>query len=319
MAADHKECTPQTSAINETAEEATTQPEEPKPEVPVVVVADSTPDAPALVETEEVRETVAQANEAVADAEADPEDEDAASEADEEDVAVEANTKDADIISEPETHALPRTPNAPLSAPATTPPEQSQQPPRLRKRSSRSFPNLMGRELETISDNEADSSDMEIQQQFWSRAMKPSKSGPSTPHTPARRKSVVEISNQISSEDLAAWMHWRDSTSPVRDPESEVPAADTADQALQLLTPPVSKGSNAGAIQVEVDQEEDVSALSSKKIDALSSQDGGLRLSIDRADSKDVAEINTQAEAPVIEESTATTDEVAVSVALRTK
>ncbi|KAJ1953445.1 hypothetical protein EC988_002993 [Linderina pennispora] len=306
--------TPQAPKANEHAEVEVQS--EVNPKVSVVAIEDSAPETPAATKAEdEVEDIKVEGAMPVTDTAMAYKEEDNADEADEEELAPEVSTEAASA-GEPEEPGLPETTDdVPISIPAITPPEQ--QPPRLRKRSSRSFPNLMDREFETISDSEADTSEMEIQQRFWSRAMKPSKSGSSTPHVPARRKSVVEMSHDISSEDLAAWMHWRDSTSPVGKPNREMVAAGNVNRAQQLITPPVSKGSDIDAVETLADREEDTATISGRCLDALTPHDE-LQLSMGRAYSKNVSAVGLQPEVPDTKVPTAA-DKVTVLVDPSTK
>ncbi|KAJ2076721.1 Glycogenin-2 [Coemansia sp. RSA 988] len=117
--------------------------------------------------------------------------------------------------------------------------------------SARSFLNLTLKEYETTSDSEPDTSEAELQERFWARAMKPSKSGISTPYSPGRRRSVAELASLISPRDLEEWMQWQgedSSTSPSGFSTDGValPTGDVADEhriGLQQdpITPPVSK------------------------------------------------------------------------------
>ncbi|KAJ2857284.1 hypothetical protein GGI22_003553, partial [Coemansia erecta] len=102
------------------------------------------------------------------------------------------------------------------------------------------------------SDNysEADPEEDKLQERFWARAIRPSKSGSSTPYSPRRTKSVVEMSSSISPKDLAEWMRWQGDNSTLGLEES----GDTPDERVvpneskqqQLPTPPSSKHANAG-------------------------------------------------------------------------
>ncbi|KAJ2685211.1 glycogenin glucosyltransferase, partial [Coemansia sp. RSA 1285] len=106
-----------------------------------------------------------------------------------------------------------------------------------------------GRTLDT-SDSEADSTEDELQERFWTRAMKQSKSGSSTPYSPRRRKSVVEMSGSISPKDLAEWMRWQEGSGALDldvagDSADGISAPEKQEQKL-MPTPPLSKDANAG-------------------------------------------------------------------------
>ncbi|KAJ1741957.1 glycogenin glucosyltransferase [Coemansia sp. RSA 1821] len=120
-------------------------------------------------------------------------------------------------------------------------------PPR-KLHSTKSFLNMGSQEFETVSDAEDDSSEAEMQQRFWERAMKPSKSGMSTPYSPGRRKSLTEMSSMISPKDLEEWMRWqgdnngtltRDISNDILDEPEEVKVQQQGSQ--DLITPPTSK------------------------------------------------------------------------------
>ncbi|KAJ1667326.1 glycogenin glucosyltransferase [Coemansia sp. RSA 1646] len=105
--------------------------------------------------------------------------------------------------------------------------------------------------FDPLSDSEADPTEDKLQERFWARAMKPSKSGSSTPYSPRRRKSVVEISSSISPKDLAEWMRWQGDNDSVGleggfSDTLDEPTAPKEPNQQQLLTPPSSKDENAG-------------------------------------------------------------------------
>lgn len=102
--------------------------------------------------------------------------------------------------------------------------------------STRSFLNLTSQEFDTRSDSgDEDMSDCEMEEQFWARAIRPQKkSGASTPYSPGRRKSVVEMSNTISPRDVDEWMHWKGNSPQQQSINSDVISS-------VLPTPPNSK------------------------------------------------------------------------------
>ncbi|KAJ2396188.1 hypothetical protein GGI23_004006, partial [Coemansia sp. RSA 2559] len=112
------------------------------------------------------------------------------------------------------------------------------------------FSKLTGGEFDPLSYSEADPEEDKLQERFWARAIRPSKSGSSTPYSPRRTKSVVEMSSSISPKDLAEWMRWQGDNSTLGLEES----GDTPDERVvpneskqqQLPTPPSSKHANAG-------------------------------------------------------------------------
>ncbi|KAJ1816952.1 glycogenin glucosyltransferase, partial [Coemansia sp. RSA 2598] len=118
-------------------------------------------------------------------------------------------------------------------------------PPR-KLHSTKSFLNLTSKVYDTVSDSEMDPSELELQERFWARAMRPPKSGTSTPYTPGRRKSVVEMSSAISPRDLEEWMQWqgegmlaigrRSDLDPDRAEEPE--NQDASHSAENMITPP---------------------------------------------------------------------------------
>ncbi|KAJ2726544.1 glycogenin glucosyltransferase [Coemansia sp. Benny D115] len=132
-------------------------------------------------------------------------------------------------------------------------------PPR-KLHSTRSFLNLNSK-VYAIEDDESDldPSEAELEARFWARAMKQPKSGISTPYTPSRRKSIVEMSKSISPKDLEEWMHWQgdhdpDNTSVKKSDEADVAVTGKPDdeqaesesvlqagKQLDPITPPVSK------------------------------------------------------------------------------
>ncbi|KAJ2661875.1 glycogenin glucosyltransferase [Coemansia sp. RSA 1200] len=120
----------------------------------------------------------------------------------------------------------------------------------LKNKDKTSVPSfLRGRALD-MSDSEADSTEDELQERFWTRAMKQSKSGSSAPYSPRRRKSVVEMSGSISPKDLADWMRWQEGNSAldldvVGDSADGLSAPEKREQQL-MPTPPLSKDANAG-------------------------------------------------------------------------
>ncbi|KAJ1734620.1 hypothetical protein LPJ61_000974 [Coemansia biformis] len=113
-----------------------------------------------------------------------------------------------------------------------------------------SFANLTSLVYDTISDTDLDPSEAEQQENFWARAMKRPKSGISSPYSPSRRKSLAEMSSQISPKDLDEWMQWQDDGGNV--PAKSHALDETADMFAQAgrlpdglhqepITPPVSK------------------------------------------------------------------------------
>ncbi|KAJ2159487.1 glycogenin glucosyltransferase [Coemansia sp. RSA 552] len=129
-------------------------------------------------------------------------------------------------------------------------PAGTRAPPR-RLPSQRSFLNLTSKAYDVLSDSELDSNEVEQQELFWARAMKPSKSGMSTPYSPGRRKSVAEMSSLISPRDLEEWMQWQDDGGSefaqraygeaVDVPRDEQPGSRQSGHQHEPITPPVSK------------------------------------------------------------------------------
>ncbi|KAJ2351404.1 hypothetical protein GGF43_004043, partial [Coemansia sp. RSA 2618] len=121
-------------------------------------------------------------------------------------------------------------------------------PPR-KLHSARSFLNLTSRTFDTLSDSDEDPNEAALEKRFWERAMKPARSGMSTPYSPNRRKSVTEMSSLISPRDLEEWMRWQgDSNSPLaRESVDEAPAVADDEAKVpeelqqELITPPTSK------------------------------------------------------------------------------
>ncbi|KAJ1992487.1 glycogenin glucosyltransferase [Coemansia spiralis] len=157
-------------------------------------------------------------------------------------------------------------------------PAQSSRAPPRKLHSTRSFLNLTSKVFDTLSDSETDPTEEELQKRFWARAMKPSKSGASTPYSPGRRKSVVEMSSAISPKDLEEWMRWQDDSiaHEMRD-YSDKPAdfisLGSAEQQKgiqqepqeqqekhQLITPPSSKNAATGSLYSLDDQFANTSA-----------------------------------------------------------
>ncbi|KAJ2335577.1 hypothetical protein GGI00_001284, partial [Coemansia sp. RSA 2681] len=155
--------------------------------------------------------------------------------------------------------------NAPESEPVQSgsqpalpvvPPAPGTRAPPRKLHSTRSFLNLSSREYDTLSDSEVDVTEAELQARFWARAMKPAKSGNSSPYSPGRRKSVVEMSSTISPRDLEEWMQWQgDSAILDRRTPSEPAGAryDTGDQ-VSMASPSMPK--DAG-MTLTVDDEDD--------------------------------------------------------------
>ncbi|KAJ2486140.1 glycogenin glucosyltransferase [Coemansia sp. RSA 2320] len=151
---------------------------------------------------------------------------------------------DSAKLSPPESARIPA---KPLASPAPG----TRAPPR-KLHSTRSFLNLTSREFDTLSDDsEVDVSEAALQARFWARAMKPAKSGNSSPYSPGRRKSVVEMSSAISPRDLEEWMQWQ-GDSAILDRQAPSEDSGTAGAGVasfgggmdaSMLTPPVSKGS----------------------------------------------------------------------------
>ncbi|KAJ2548755.1 glycogenin glucosyltransferase, partial [Coemansia sp. RSA 1933] len=116
-------------------------------------------------------------------------------------------------------------------------------------------PSSGGGTFDPLSDSEADPTEDKLQERFWARAMKPSKSGSSTPYSPRRSKSVVEVSSDISPQDLAEWMRWQGDNSALNlegfNDTSNDPSASEEPNQNQLLTPPSSKDANSGLQTVD--------------------------------------------------------------------
>ncbi|KAJ2592294.1 glycogenin glucosyltransferase, partial [Coemansia sp. RSA 1722] len=137
---------------------------------------------------------------------------------------------------------------------ATVPVATGTRAPPRKLHSTKSFLNLTSKVYDTMSDSEMDPGELELQERFWARAMKPLKSGTSTPYTPGRRKSIVEMSSAISPRDLEEWMQWQgESGSAVSrhpDPDSdaveEPGSQETGRSVDNMITPPASKEREAG-------------------------------------------------------------------------
>ncbi|KAJ2828181.1 glycogenin glucosyltransferase [Coemansia erecta] len=146
-----------------------------------------------------------------------------------------------------QTPAVPEPPAQPQAQKEKSP-GGTRAPPR-KLHSARSFLNLTSRTFDTLSDSDEDPNEAALEKRFWERAMKPARSGMSTPYSPNRRKSVTEMSSLISPRDLEEWMRWQgDSNSPlaresvdkapaVADDEAKVPE----ELQQELITPPTSK------------------------------------------------------------------------------
>ncbi|KAJ2778501.1 WD repeat-containing protein 53 [Coemansia interrupta] len=150
-------------------------------------------------------------------------------------------------------------------------------PPR-KLHSTKSFLNLTSKTYDTVSDSEMDPGELEMQEKFWARAMKPPKSGASTPYTPGRRKSIVEMSSAISPRDLESWMHWQGDQSstisrPVEleKPDDSVSAEPTVEQRSEvpdLITPPTSKDrASSNALAIVLGQEYSNDSAGSSELD----------------------------------------------------
>ncbi|KAI7833156.1 hypothetical protein BX661DRAFT_179270 [Kickxella alabastrina] len=114
--------------------------------------------------------------------------------------------------------------------------------------STKSFLSLTSKVFDTVSDSEADPSEIELQERFWARAMKQQKSGVSTPYTPGRRKSQVGVPSAISPQDLEEWMQWQgnhglDTSRRSEERKASGPGGYVNQQigGLDLITPPTSK------------------------------------------------------------------------------
>ncbi|KAJ2765863.1 hypothetical protein IWQ56_003931, partial [Coemansia nantahalensis] len=122
--------------------------------------------------------------------------------------------------------------------------------PLRRERSQKAFANLTSQVYDTISDSDIDESEAELRETFWARAMRPARSGMSTPYSPGRRKSLAELSSLISPQDLDEWMRWQDdgSSALTRSLAADEPgpmfmptAGALGEPRLDPFTPPASK------------------------------------------------------------------------------
>ncbi|KAJ2837081.1 Glycogenin-2 [Coemansia erecta] len=146
----------------------------------------------------------------------------------------------------------------PLDVQLPKPTGGTRAPPR-KLHSTKSFLNLTSQTFDALSDSDEDPGEAALERRFWERAMKPSKSGISTPYSPGRRKSVTEMSSLISPRDLEEWMKWQgdNSSAPDRGSADEEPAVASDEVTKQpddlqqeLITPPVSKSSGAPGLTV---------------------------------------------------------------------
>ncbi|KAJ2059566.1 glycogenin glucosyltransferase [Coemansia sp. S146] len=131
------------------------------------------------------------------------------------------------------------------ASPQVPPAPGTRAPPR-KLHSTRSFLNLTSREYDTLSDSEVDANEAELQARFWARAMKPPKSGNSSPYSPGRRKSVVEMSSAISPRDLEEWMQWQGDSSTLDRRTSGEPTStrEYIGEQASMITPPASKNAD---------------------------------------------------------------------------
>ncbi|KAJ2027497.1 hypothetical protein H4S03_008233 [Coemansia sp. S3946] len=152
----------------------------------------------------------------------------------------EPNGSTADV---PDLEPVPADNNS--ASPQVPPAPGTRAPPR-KLHSTRSFLNLTSREYDTLSDSEVDVNEAELQARFWARAMKPAKSGNSSPYSPGRRKSVVEMSSAISPRDLEEWMQWQGDSSVLDRRTSGEPASTRENTGYQasMVTPPASKNAD---------------------------------------------------------------------------
>ncbi|KAJ2455194.1 glycogenin glucosyltransferase [Coemansia sp. RSA 2336] len=155
-------------------------------------------------------------------------------------------------------------------------------PPR-KLHSTKSFLNMGSQEFETISDPEDDSSEAEMQQRFWERAIKPSKSGMSTPYSPGRRKSLTEMSSMISPKDLEEWMRWqgdnngtltRDASKDILDGPEEVKVQQQGSQ--ELITPPASKSKTTIGAALSADETDAAAKKTGSSQDESGDDDDGM-------------------------------------------
>ncbi|KAJ2495066.1 hypothetical protein IWW47_004264 [Coemansia sp. RSA 2052] len=74
--------------------------------------------------------------------------------------------------------------------------------------------------------------------------MKPAKSGNSSPYSPGRRKSVVEMSSTISPRDLEEWMQWQGDSAILdrRTPSEPAGARDDTGYQVSMASPSMPKG-----------------------------------------------------------------------------
>ncbi|KAJ2851243.1 glycogenin glucosyltransferase [Coemansia brasiliensis] len=159
-------------------------------------------------------------------------------------------------------------------------------PPR-KLHSTKSFLNMGSQEFETLSDAEEDSSEVEMQQRFWERAIKPSKSGMSTPYSPGRRKSLTEMSSMISPKDLEEWMRWqgdnngtlsRDISNDILDESGEGKMQQQGSQ--ELITPPVSKSKTSLDAIPSVDKADVIKELASSQDESTDDGDSMLFMTL---------------------------------------
>ncbi|KAJ2880935.1 hypothetical protein IWW38_005870, partial [Coemansia aciculifera] len=180
---------------------------------------------------------------------------------------------DSEVLSNPAVNAQePESAqnNSQSASPVVPPaPPGTRAPPR-KLHSTRSFLNLSSREYDTLSDSEVDVSEAELQARFWARAMKPTKSGNSSPYSPGRRKSVVEMSSAISPRDLEEWMQWQGDSAILdrRTPSEPAGIQDDAVDQAGVVSPPTSKY----MLQAADDRDEDDYSGDSSDDDALQMQ-----------------------------------------------
>ncbi|KAJ2797631.1 hypothetical protein H4S07_005899 [Coemansia furcata] len=160
-------------------------------------------------------------------------------------------------------------------APPQVPPAPGTRAPPRKLHSTRSFLNLTSREYDTLSDSEVDANEAELQARFWARAMKPAKSGNSSPYSPGRRKSVVEMSSAISPRDLEEWMQWQGESNTLDRRASGEPTdaqGDIGDQA-SVVAPQAYQNADSSFESLGV-----VPVVDDKDADGDSSDDDALQM-----------------------------------------
>ncbi|KAJ2747057.1 glycogenin glucosyltransferase [Coemansia sp. BCRC 34301] len=163
---------------------------------------------------------------------------------------------------------------SPPASPVVPPAPGTRAPPR-KLHSTRSFLNLSSREYDTLSDSEVDVTEAELQARFWARAMKPTKSGNSSPYSPGRRKSVVEMSSAISPRDLEEWMQWQGDNA-ILDRQIPCEPAGTRDDVGDYVcptSPPASNGASGSRGQTGM-----FAAADDEGSDSDSSDDDALQM-----------------------------------------